>query len=608
MGARRSTAGAIVIPGQRTLDEYPRGAAGETGAAAPEAPPPRPRARPPALPNVWEVAEGSVVHPLLRPGVLRAMPFQLDLARIGLTEDLLVVLPTGMGKTVIAALLAAEVVREERGKLLFLAPTRPLVEQHAGSFGRWFTELRRARFTGTVQAPTREGRWEDAEAVFATPQIVANDLAAGRYSLGEVGLLVFDEAHRTVGKYAYVAIAERYRAERPPGGRVLALTASPGGEEERIEAVVATLGVARVEARSRTDEGVREHVYAVEIEQRWVDLPAGARRIQSRLREAARATGHRLQKMGYLRKKPLANLSVKDLIALRGEIFARPGPFARRFGPLYHQMLLLHLHHALERLETQGLEPFVQYVRRVAAKPKAGKADRAFGRLPEVAEARREAETLLGERRELSHPKLDALGALVDEEFARPRDRPPRLLVFAQYRDTIQGIQDHLEARGRTVGRFVGQATRDPEDRGMNQREQAQVLEGFRQGRFPILVASSVAEEGIDVPDVDVVVFFEAIPSEIRAIQRRGRTGRSSVGKVVLLLTRETRDVGYQRAELRREAAMGRVIRRLAQRGRSRARPAPTGEGAPPGGSGEPGTGRGRDGPGGDPPPAGEAK
>jgi Fanconi anemia group M protein len=509
--------------------------------------------------------------------VIRALPFQLDLARVGLGEDLLVVLPTGMGKTVIAALLAAERIRSGAGKVLFLAPTRPLVNQHAESFGRWFAELRRARFAGTVKLPVREGSWEGAEAVFATPQLITNDLKAGRYNLSEVGLLIFDEAHRAVGKYAYVEIAEAYRAARPTGGRVLGLTASPGGEEERIEGVVAALGVQRVEARGRADEGVKEYVHAVEIEQRWVELPPGARHIQERLREAIAREGHQLQKMGYLRKKPIRNLSVKDLIALRGEIFARPGPMVRKFGPLFHQLVLLHLHHALERLETQGTGPFLQYLERVEAKPKPSRGDRSLLKLPEVVEARQEGVRLMGERGEPSHPKLAVLLDLVREQMAVPRGRPPRILVFAQYRDTIQGIQDSLEAQGYRVGRFVGQATRDEGDRGMNQREQGQILSGFRDGSFPILVASSVAEEGIDVPDVDVVVFFEAIPSEIRAIQRRGRTGRSSVGKVVVLLTHETRDVGYQRAEARRELAMNRVIKRLARSGRERrlGRPAP---------------------------------
>ena len=549
---------------QQLLEEF--AADGE----APAFRPPAGRPRPAALEGTWQVEGGLVRHPLLKPGEIRALPFQLDLARVGLDNDLLVVLPTGLGKTVIAALVAAEVLRRSEGKVLVLAPTRPLVQQHADAFRRWFVPLRTASFTGTVRRPVREGAWDGADVVFATPEIVANDLRDGRYRLSEVALLVFDEAHHAVGKYAYVPIGAAYRAERPADGHILGLTASPGGKDERIEEVVATLGVRRIEARTREDDGVREHVQPVDIEQRWVDLSPTASRIRELLGAAAHEHARRLQKMGFLRKKPIASLSVKDLIALRAEIFARPGPMVRRFGPLFHQLVLLHLHHAQERLETQGLEPFVQYVARVGAKEKPSRGDLAFLKTPQVEQAKAEATTALTSTKESSHPKLDALVGLVQETLARPREHPPRILVFAQYRDTIQSIQTLLELQGWKVGRFVGQATRDRDDVGMNQKQQARVLGEFRSGRFPILVASSVAEEGLDVPDVDLVVFFESVPSEIRAIQRRGRTGRTSLGKVVVLLTRETREVAYQVAEARREKAMKRIVRRLSAEGRRR--------------------------------------
>jgi ERCC4-related helicase len=550
---------------QRRLDEFSPEGPGT------ESPPLRVgRAHPPGIPGVWQVSDATVHHPLVRPGEIRGLPFQIDLARVGLAEDLLVVLPTGLGKTVIAALLAAEVLRRSEGKVVFLAPTRPLVHQHADSFARWLTPLRSARFTGTVRRPVREGNWESADIVFATPEIVQNDLAAGRYRLDSVALLIFDEAHHAVGKYVYVPIAARYAEERPADGRVLALTASPGGKDERIQEVVNALRVARIEARTREDPGVEEYVQPVEIETRWVALPPAALRIQQLLETAAREEARKLQKMGYLRKKPIASLSVKDLIALRAEIFARPGPMARRFGPLYHQLVLLHLHHAQERLETQGLAPFLQYLERLEGKSKPSRGDVAVLKLPPVVQARSEAQAFLATSREASHPKLDALATLVRETIGAPRDHPPRILVFAQYRDTIATIQSILELQGWTVGRFVGQSTRDKDDPGMSQKEQAQVLASFRAGRFPVLVASSVAEEGLDVPDVDLVVFFESVPSEIRAIQRRGRTGRSSLGRVVLLLTEATRDVRYQVAEVRREKSMHRIVRRLSAEARRR--------------------------------------
>jgi ERCC4-related helicase len=564
------------VGSQRRLDDF-----GTPGEAPSPEPRPVTRPHPDALPGIWQVVDGLVQHPYLRPGIIRALPFQIDLARVGLEDDLLVVLPTGLGKTVIAALIAAEVLRRQDAKVLVLAPTRPLVQQHSDSFRQWLIPLRTARFTGSVRRPVREGSWADADLVFATPEIVLNDLVASRYDLKEVALVVFDEAHHAVGKYVYVPIAERYRAERPPGGHVLALTASPGGRDEHIEEVVAALGVNRIEARSREDPGVAEYVQPVDVDYVWVDLAPVAETIRTELQAAAHATGRKLQKMGYLRKKPIDSVSVKDLIALRSEIFARPGPMVRKFGPLFHQLLLLHLHHAEERLETQGVSPFLQYLERVAAKEKPSRGDLAFLKLPEVASARTVAADFLRTTKESSHPKLDALVDLVRDTLAGARDRPVRILVFAQYRDTIQSILDVLDKNGWAAARFVGQATRDKDDKGMNQKEQARILTGFRGGQFPVLVASSVAEEGLDIPDVDLVVFFESVPSEIRAIQRRGRTGRSSLGRVAVLLTRETRDVRYQAAEVRRERAMRRIVRRLSSESRTR-RAAETGVAEPP--------------------------
>ena len=528
------------------------------------------RAHPLGLPGTWEVEDGWIVHPLMKPRTIKAWPFQIDMARIGLDEDLVVVLPTGLGKTVIAALVAAEVLRATDGKVLMMAPTRPLVQQHADAFTTWLEPFRKAKFTGTVKRPTREGAWDSSDIVFATPEIVRNDLAAGRYDLKDVQLAIFDEAHHAVGKYAYVDIATHFRSQHPRGGHLLGLTASPGGKDEKIEEVLGVFGAPRVEARSREDDGVKEYVQPVEIELKWVDLAPEVRELRDRLETASQGLARRLQKMGYLRTKPIRSLTVKDLISLRSEIFARPGPMTRKFAPLYFQLILLHLFHALERLETQGLGPFVQYVERVREKEKASRGDRAFLALPEVESATREAQEFLTSGRSVSHPKLDALLGIVEEQIHRPSGRPLRILVFAQYRDTIQGIQSLLESQGYTVGRFVGQATRDPEDKGMNQVEQARMLDAFRAGQFPILVASSVAEEGLDVPDVDLVVFFESVPSEIRAIQRRGRTGRSSLGRVVVLLTRDTREVQYQAAEVRRERAMKRIVRRMSAAARAR--------------------------------------
>jgi ERCC4-related helicase len=94
-----------------------------------------------------------------------------------------------------------------------------------------------------------------------------------------------------------------------------------------------------------------------------------------------------------------------------------------------------------------------------------------------------------------------------------------KAIVFTQYRDTAQHIVDILNSNGIKASRFVGQAKKQG-DVGMKQEEQGQVLESFRKGEFSVLVATSIAEEGLDIPEVDLVIFYEPIPSEIRYIQR----------------------------------------------------------------------------------------
>jgi Fanconi anemia group M protein len=135
------------------------------------------------------------------------------------------------------------------------------------------------------------------------------------------------------------------------------------------------------------------------------------------------------------------------------------------------------------------------------------------------------------------------------------------VIVFTQYRDTIDTIISKLSAGNVQAHRFVGQADKEDSE-GMDQKEQTDVLEQFRNGEFNVLVSSSIGEEGLHVPDVDLVVFYEAVPSEIRSIQRRGRTGRTRPGRVVILLAEGTVDEAYYFSSIYREKSMKELVSR----------------------------------------------
>jgi Fanconi anemia group M protein len=155
-------------------------------------------------------------------------------------------------------------------------------------------------------------------------------------------------------------------------------------------------------------------------------------------------------------------------------------------------------------------------------------------------------------------PKQEALKQIIQET-----KRGIKIIVFTQYRDTAREIVKNInEIEGVRAVRFVGQMTKEG-DAGLSQKEQLKILDGFIGGEFNVLVATQVAEEGLDIPSVDLVVFYEPVPSEIRAIQRRGRTGRKRAGKVVVLMTKDTRDEGIYWSSAFKERRMKKSLRQI---------------------------------------------
>jgi Fanconi anemia group M protein len=273
---------------------------------------------------------------------------------------------------------------------------------------------------------------------------------------------------------------------------------------------------------------------------------------------------NKLKRFGFMRhRKKGAMVSKKDIIGAGQAIIGRMKAGGRGkgslFGALYHQTLSLHIANCLEFLETQGVEPTLAYIDRLRTDEKPKRSIKAFLKDENVLRAIEH----LSEHRGVSHPKVDALLAAVKEQFGRNKDS--LIIVFSQYRDTIMGLTESLRSAGFSTERFVGQADRKG-DSGLSQKEQAEILDRFSRREFNILVASQVAEEGLDIPAVDLVVFYEPIPSAVRAIQRRGRTGRSEVGKVVVLITEDSRDEAFLYAGMGREKKMRGIVRKMAAR------------------------------------------
>lgn len=482
--------------------------------------------------------------------------YQVAIAREALKRNTLVILPTGMGKTVVALLVMADRLAAKPGKMLLLAPTKPLVEQHAKFFEETLLDAKVATFTGETPPEEREHDWRTSTLVCSTPQVVQNDLVAGRIDLEDVTLLLFDEAHRAVGNYAYVFIADAYRRQRKDG-LVLALTASPGSKAEKVADICRNLGIEGVEVRTEFDPDTAPYVQDTEVEWKEVQVPAPLKHVSDLLRQMfdekvalLRAVGGLPAHVRFVNKKVL--LDAQRIISARIHQGEQDGAL---YKALSAQAAALKLSHALELVETQGVGALVSYLERLQSdESKAAKAMREDPRMLEVAR-------LLAESR-VDHPKLRQVAILLRQQLKEKPDA--RIIVFTNYRDTSEALVEALkQVEGVRPARFVGQASRSESDRGMSQKAQIDLIERFKEGEFNVLVATSVAEEGLDIPQTDLVVFYEPVASEIRAIQRRGRTGRKRAGRVVILITKDTRDETYHYASRGKEQKMRREIQEL---------------------------------------------
>jgi Fanconi anemia group M protein len=499
-----------------------------------------------------------VEHPLIRPETVSEREYQSSLADSCYYYSTLVVLPTGLGKTIIALRVMAEILNREGGKALFLAPTKPLVEQHASYLHQHLLARKIVQLTGEVPPEERQEEWQRHDVIVSTPQVIANDLRKGRIDLSEVRLIVFDEAHRAVGRYAYVPIAQAYRSTR---GRVLGITASPGGTKARIKAVCENLNIHNIESRSENSPDVSDHIHEIKFEVVEVELPERISQIATILRGMYVDYISQLNRMGFLKVEGAPN--VRYVIEMSKSLRART--FGRKkngyvFKALGLQAMAIKIGHALELAETQGMRALSNYIEKVKAEAKTKKGSKASQRIaanPSI----QTIEQLLTE--EEVHPKMPLVTELVYSQLIKNPNS--KVMVFTNYRDSCEAVYRNIVSiEGVRASKLIGQTSK-ANDKGQKQKEQVEVLEKLRSGAINAIVATCVGEEGLDVANTDLVIFYEPVPSEIRSIQRRGRTGRSGPGRVVVLVTKGTSDEPALASSLKKERTMKRNLIKIQQ-------------------------------------------
>ena len=475
-------------------------------------------------------------------------------------HNTLVVLPTGLGKTAIAMLLAEKRIQQyPDSKVLVLAPTKPLVEQHYASFSEQLPDASTLGvvLTGKVKPEKRAEEFAQATYIFSTPQTIENDLLGGRITLKQVSLLVLDEAHRATGEYSYVQIAKQY-VKQATHQRVLALTASPGSKKAVIQEVVDNCYIEKLEVRSSDDADVAEYTQDMDVQYLEVELQDEIKSLKKDLERVIQKKKQHVQSLGIL---STLGTTKGDLLKAQRQLqgLIRGGdPEPQVWTSISVLAEILKAEHALELIETQSLQALDNYLdslRRQAEKGQS-KAVKNLMSDPDFKHVALKSTRL--QERGLEHPKVLRAVSIAKLELAK--NPSAKIIIFNQYRDAAKTLASALKDKARL---FVGQQKKG--ETGLSQKEQQAMLDSFRAGEFPVLVATAVGEEGLDIPSVDLVLFYEPVASAVRTIQRRGRTGRHATGRVYVLVTKDTRDVAYRWSAHHKEKRMYRNLKELAK-------------------------------------------
>ncbi|MCX8174267.1 MAG: helicase-related protein [Thermoplasmata archaeon] len=503
-------------------------------------------------------------NPYLRTELIEEREYQVNISRKCIERNTLVVLPTSIGKTMIALIVIADFLAKTGAspekKVLFLATTKPLVVQQYEHGVLKFINIEKekvALFTGEVPWKKRKSIWEKSVIVVSTPQVIVNDLLANRISIENFGLVIFDEAHKGVGNYDYVHIGKLCKEHHI---RTMGLTASPGAKKEKVLEVCENLNINWAEIRLETDRDVVPYVHGFISHREYVVLPPEIERISRNIKEAMMEYIEGLKKFGI--SLTLKGLTFTRFEEVMGRIKARIAQ--KKEGSLYAAMSYLaalqKLHYALQLVETQGVRQFLAYYQNKllpdAQEADASKASVKVAKHPKILEA-----VLRAKECKVEHPKILKIREIIERQFAEKPDS--RILVFADVRESIAYIYENIKTiPGVRPSLFYGQASKKT-SKGMRQKQQIEIIEKFRKGEFNVLCATSVAEEGLDIPSMDMVIFYEPVGSEKRLIQRRGRTGRRYTGKVYFLVTVDSYDMGRLFASTKKELKMRRIVKEV---------------------------------------------
>ncbi|XP_039597307.1 Fanconi anemia group M protein isoform X2 [Polypterus senegalus] len=540
----------------------------------------------PSLPSVLPGFDMTAADVWIYPTNYPVRDYQYSITQTALFNNTLVCLPTGLGKTFIAAVVMYNFYRwYPSGKIVFMAPTKPLVAQQIEACYQvmGIPQQHMAEMTGSTQAADRRQIWRSRRVFFLTPQVMVNDMSREACPATQVKCLVIDEAHKALGNHAYCQVVKEL-TNCTLQFRILALSATPGSDTKSIQQVISNLLISRIELRSEECPDIQAYSHQRCVEKIVVPLGDELKAHQAKYLQVLEAFVSRLIRLNVLSRRDFQSLTKYQLVLARDQMRRNPHPHITGLQQGIVEgdfALCISLYHGYELLLQMGLRSLFLFMQGIMDGTKG--MTRARNELSRNCDFMELYETMkdmfmsthgvsaAGVEKPFiySHPKLKTLEDVVVEHFkswARLRDQETsggnesavdtRVMIFSSFRESVQEIAEMLSCHKPLlrVMTFMGQSSSGKSVKGFTQKEQLEVVKRFREGGFNTLVSTCVGEEGLDIGEVDLIVCFDAQKSPIRLVQRMGRTGRKRKGRIVIILSEGREERTYNQSQSTRKS------------------------------------------------------
>ncbi|KAL7285681.1 hypothetical protein ACG7TL_000786 [Trametes sanguinea] len=512
--------------------------------------------RPPSMKLTADrLAARTWIYPLNKP----KRDYQYNIVKKSLFENTLVALPTGLGKTFIAGVVMLNYYNWfPEGKVVFVAPTKPLVAQQIDACHQTcgIPGSAAAELTGNVSKDKRINAWRTKRVFYATPQTLLNDLIHGHVDALDIVLIVIDEAHRGTGDYAYAQVV-RFMMQHNPHFRILALTATPGSKPEAVQEIVDALHISHIEIRDESDHDLKKYLHTKVEKEHHVHMTEDIVVVKNGLAALISPILKKVQAAGFLKNGNVnptmlhpfrCQSTVSEMVKARAPQYAiaaaaQLGPLARAMGYLLENSIAM----------------CYSYLKDIADGKDDSGGKKAIRKMDGFVSLMKDFDKQAA-RGFSMHPKMDTLRTLLIDHFAQQlpdADDPngaqgrSRAMVFVSFRECVEEIVELLNKESPIIRAkpFIGQGITKQGKKGYAQKEQLEVIEQFKAGTYNVLVSTSIGEEGLDIGEVDLIVCYDAQKTPIRMLQRIGRTGRKQSGQVHILLAQGREEHNWQKAQ-----------------------------------------------------------